>query len=241
MGIGIGSSGIAVDASRGKIYWVYSGKIQRSNPDGTNIEYLITTEEDTPSAIALYLIPIVAPWDVNSDGIVNIFDLVLVGLQFGSRGPNLRVDVNGDGEVNVFDIISFGPHFGERTFAAAPSAGTLGVMTAPRKEMSSIQQAPAKLDTIPSSNYPNPFNPETWIPYQLASDAEVQIKIYAVNGALVRQLNLGNRAAGYYQDRLKAAYWDGRSDTGEKVSSGIYLYHLQAGDFQITRKIIVFK
>ena len=90
-------------------------------------------------------------------------------------------------------------------------------------------------------NYPNPFNPETWIPYNLADDADVQITIYDTKGALVRQLDLGHQMAGYYTNRSRAAYWDGRNGGGESVASGLYFYTLTAGDFTATRKMLVGK
>ncbi|MBM3241627.1 T9SS type A sorting domain-containing protein [Candidatus Poribacteria bacterium] len=90
-------------------------------------------------------------------------------------------------------------------------------------------------------NYPNPFNPETWIPYQLREPADVMIRIYNTQGQLVRTLDLGQRAAGFYLGRTRAAYWDGHNDTGEKVASGIYFYQLQAGDFSATRRMLVLK
>ena len=90
-------------------------------------------------------------------------------------------------------------------------------------------------------NYPNPFNPDTWIPYQLSEDGDVEIRIYAVTGQLVRTLNLGNRPAGFYTDKAKAAYWDGRNATGESVASGIYFYSIQASDFTATKKMIIMK
>ena len=90
-------------------------------------------------------------------------------------------------------------------------------------------------------NYPNPFNPETWIPYQLASDAQVQIAIYDIRGSLVRQLDLGHQVAGFYLDRPRAAYWDGRNRFGERVASGVYVYQLRAGDYAQTRKMVILK
>ena len=91
------------------------------------------------------------------------------------------------------------------------------------------------------ANYPNPFNPETWIPYQLAKPADVTITIYATNGQVVRQLALGHQAAGVYQSRSRAAYWDGRNAVGEPVASGLYFYTLTAGDFSATRKMSIRK
>ena len=91
------------------------------------------------------------------------------------------------------------------------------------------------------ANFPNPFNPETWIPYKLAKPAEVTLHIYAVNGTLVRTLSLGHQAAGMYQSRSRAAHWDGKNEFGEKVASGVYFYSLTAGDFSATRKMLIRK
>ena len=91
------------------------------------------------------------------------------------------------------------------------------------------------------SNYPNPFNPETWIPYQLSDPAEVTVSIYSGDGRLVRRLELGQMPAGVYSDKDRAAYWDGRNAQGEPVASGVYFYTLQAGDFKATRKMVIRK
>ena len=90
-------------------------------------------------------------------------------------------------------------------------------------------------------NYPNPFNPETWIPYQLSHAAEVTLTIYDTQGALVRQLDLGYQQAGYYTNRTRAAYWDGRNHLGEAVGSGVYFYHLSAGDYSAIQKMVILK
>ena len=90
-------------------------------------------------------------------------------------------------------------------------------------------------------NYPNPINPDTWIPYQLARTEKVQIAIFSLQGKLIRILDLGEKPAGFYLSRDKAAYWDGRSSSGEKVSSGVYFLHLACGSFTATRKMIVIK
>ena len=91
------------------------------------------------------------------------------------------------------------------------------------------------------SNYPNPFNPETWIPYQLSASVDVSVSIYAVDGRLVRRLDLGHQSAGVYRSRSRAAYWDGRNEFGERVASGLYFYTLTAGDFTATRKMLIRK
>lgn len=91
------------------------------------------------------------------------------------------------------------------------------------------------------ANYPNPFNPETWIPYQLSDPAEVTLHISSVDGTLVRTLALGHQAAGTYHSKSRAAYWDGRNEHGERVASGVYFYTLSAGDFTATRKMFIRK
>jgi len=121
------------------------------------------------------------------------------------------------------------------------------------REVSKIDLAKATIvvnlrlgEAIPSQsqlfqNYPNPFNPETWIPFQLAESAEVTIRIYNVAGQLVRVLNLGQKAAGWYLDKDRAAYWDGRNEYNERISSGVYFYSIEAGNFRATRKLVVAK
>ncbi|MDE0685035.1 MAG: T9SS type A sorting domain-containing protein, partial [Candidatus Poribacteria bacterium] len=91
------------------------------------------------------------------------------------------------------------------------------------------------------SNFPNPFNPETWIPYQLAKPAEVTLTIYDVRGIVVRRLALGHQPAGVYHSRSRAIHWDGRNGIGERVASGLYFYTFTAGDFTATRKLLIRK
>ncbi len=96
-------------------------------------------------------------------------------------------------------------------------------------------------ETALLANYPNPFNPETWIPYQLSKSADVSLTIYDIQGRVVRALDLGHQRAGTYQTRTRAAYWDGRNAVGEPVASGVYFYTLTAGDFTATRKMLIRK
>ena len=98
---------------------------------------------------------------------------------------------------------------------------------------------PAETALLP--NYPNPFNPETWIPYQLMHPAEVTLEIYDLNGQTVRTLAVGHQPAGAYQSRERAAYWDGRNEMGETVANGVYYYTLSADNFTATRKMLVRK
>ena len=100
-------------------------------------------------------------------------------------------------------------------------------------------QIPQQTSLLP--NYPNPFNPETWIPYQLAESAEVSLTIYDIQGRVVWDLDLGHQRAGTYRARSRAAYWDGRNAQGEPVASGVYFYTLKAGDFSATRKMLIRK
>ena len=99
----------------------------------------------------------------------------------------------------------------------------------------------ADRENVLLANFPNPFNPETWIPYQLAKPADVSISIHAIDGKLVRALDLGHQPAGVYQTRSRAAYWDGKNAFGEPVASGVYFYTITAGDFTATRKMLIQK
>ena len=100
-------------------------------------------------------------------------------------------------------------------------------------------EIPAKTELL--LNYPNPFNPETWIPYRLAKDAFVTVTIYDLSGRMVRDIAVGHRIAAVYESRSEAIYWDGRTEFGERVASGIYFYTLTAGDYTATRKMVILK
>ena len=100
-------------------------------------------------------------------------------------------------------------------------------------------EIPAETELLP--NYPNPFNPETWIPYRLAEDALVTLTIYDGSGRVVRTLDVGHQVAAVYESRSKAVYWDGRNEVGERIASGVYFYHLSAGDYSATRKMVILK
>ena len=98
---------------------------------------------------------------------------------------------------------------------------------------------PAK--TILGQNFPNPFNPETWIPYQLEQSADVVLQIYDTSGGIVRTIDLGFKPQGFYMTQSTAAYWDGRNNMGEQVASGVYFYSLHTPDFSATRKMLILK
>lgn len=93
---------------------------------------------------------------------------------------------------------------------------------------------PGKTTLLP--NYPNPFNPETWIPYQLSNAADVKLTISDINGRVVQDLDLGHQPSGVYQNRNRAANWDGKNAQGEPVASGVYFYTLSAGKFPAYRR-----
>ena len=209
-------------------------------------EIHITVEQSLPTG------------DVNRDGDVDILDLILVAQQLGKSVPaNSPVDINGDGVVNIFDLTLVAQGIGG---AAAPAARGIDSATieawiaqARLADDGSIafRQAIANLEVllasmIPSEtallpNYPNPFNPETWIPYQLATPAEVVLTIYDMTGSTVRHLEVGHQPVGLYQSRSRAAYWDGRNQRGESVASGIYFYTLKTSEFTATRKMLIRK
>ena len=102
-----------------------------------------------------------------------------------------------------------------------------------------VYEIPAETQLL--ANYPNPFNPETWIPYRLAEDAFVTLTIYDLNGQVVRTINVGHQTAAFYKNQSQAIYWDGRNEIGEQVASGVYFYHLSADDFSSTRKMLILK
>ena len=166
-----------------------------------------------------------ATGDVNRDGRVSILDLILIAQQLGKRvSAGSPVDLNGDGVVSILDLILAAGSIGSTTASAAPAIEIAGI----DPEMIEAWLVQARLENdgslafkegikfleillvslIPEetallANYPNPFNPETWIPYQLAESADVTLTIYDMNGQLVRRLRLGHQAAGMYQSRSR--------------------------------------
>ena len=101
------------------------------------------------------------------------------------------------------------------------------------------ERLPVRTQLLP--NYPNPFNPETWIPFELSQDSRVKLTIYDVTGNVVRVISVGYMQAGSYVGQSKAIYWDGRTDLGEPVASGTYFYTLTTHDYTSTQKMIILK
>ena len=204
-----------------------------------------------------------ATYDVNKDGTVDNTDAGLVIDALGTS--NARYDVNGDGAVNFLDVVLV---FDNRDDNVA-GAPTIVGMKLSAVQIDIIQEqidlliatndrSPAALRTLiylqqllatetrPEktqlfANYPNPFNPETWIPYELATDTHVRITIYNTQGAVIRTLQFGHQSAGYYTDRDRAVYWDGRNALGEQVASGVYFYQLETDTMSSLRKMVILK
>ena len=201
--------------------------------------------------------------DANRDGTINLQDLIFVASQFGQVGNSNTADVNGDGVINIADILLVAAALANENAAPSIYSNSDKVLDAAVVEQW-LMQAQHVNTNIPKfqtgitvlkyllaaltpektmllSNYPNPFNPETWIPYQLAEYADVTLHIYSTNGQIVRTLALGKQSPGIYQNRSSAAYWDGNNEYGEPVASGVYNYTLIAGNFTATRRMVIRK
>ena len=208
------------------------------------------------------------PADVNADGIVNIADLVAVAQAIDTAGtggalPADTVDAVSDAIAEEVEAIAGAPaHFRTSQHALLSDVAYRNVAAAfeavkhhatddahlekwmpTLKELlqllSEMREIPDTTALLP--NYPNPFNPETWIPYRLSKGTDVILTIHNMRGVAVRELTLGHQLAGAYESRTRAAYWDGRNQSGEPVASGLYFYTLTAGDFTATRKLLIIK
>ena len=204
--------------------------------------------------------------DVTRNGSVDVNDLVEVARNYGKTvagGANRNADVNNDGRVDINDLNEVARALDARAapglspdkavdlpFTAKEVQGWIrdaqaaGIdahdITVLEQLLSAVTRTPPK-KTVLLANYPNPFNPETWIPYELAEAADVTVTIHAADGKLVHTLELGQLPAGIYQTKGRAAYWDGRNTLNEPVASGVYFYTLIAGDFKATRKMLIRK
>ena len=231
---------------------------------GTSTGETITS---TPTGISVgvkKIEPVYPPYDVNEDGIVNVLDVYMVASALGYVNPeNPRVDVNGDGTVDKHDLLIVVQHLDEETTPQAPGHAmqrhdnasdvqhAIDILKQAHDGSTAWQHAIAKLEQLLNTfipeksrllaNYPNPFNPETWIPYQLAAAADVTLTIWTADGQLVRTLVIGHKSAGIYQNKSRAVSWDGKNDLGEPVASGLYFYTLTAGNFTASRKMLILK
>ena len=153
------------------------------------------------------------------------------------------VDIETDRAAAVGDVLEISAQSPNPFIGVEPLRYTI---TAEDVKQSLVQLPELVAYEIPAetqllANYPNPFNPETWIPYRLAEDAFVTLTIYDGTGQIVRTINVGHQVAAVYESRSKAIYWDGRNGLGEQVASGVYFYHLSAGDYSATRKMLILK
>ena len=232
------------------------------NPNGTTLATASSDGTillwDVPSVINLSL----HESDITGDGILSIHDLMLVAANFGQTGPT-AIDVNYDDVVDIADLIKIAS---EMEIAAVkpqlsydldvvPTIAEVKTWINEAKQLDLLdpinQKGVAFLikllkaitpnQTALLPNYPNPFNPETWIPYQLAQPTEVTIHIYSTKGNVIRTFELGHQTIGLYHHPGTAAYWDGTNELGETVASGIYFYTLTAGTFTATRKMLIRK
>ena len=220
--------------ANGKVYWTEmnaagGGTINSANFDGTDATQLASILA-APSGIAVDTARSKLYWT-------------------NSRGRVQRANLNGSGIKTVVDglghpgEIVVSNNIPESLAAGAPTAVDL---TRNRiQEQTNLQQL-LMIETRPEqtqllANYPNPFNPETWIPYELATDTTVKITIYNTQGVVIRTLELGHQSSGYYRDRDRAAYWDGRNALGEQVASGIYFYQLETDEMSSMRKMVILK
>ena len=228
-----------------------------------NVKLGQSNREAMPYNIVINPIIVQSSLDVNDDGKIDLLDLTLVAQNFGQT--NSQADLNNDGMVDILDLLAVAQNLDASMNSLAPGVkfwhlSTLNSTTiqewigmahvaddgslAFQLGIANLKRLLAMMrpdTTALLANYPNPFNPETWIPYQLSHDADVTLTIYDVKGIVVRRLDLGHQMAGYYTDRTKAAYWDGRNNLDESVGSGVYFYKLQAGDFSALRKMVILK
>ena len=206
-------SGIAAGSS--KVYWTEqtetTHKVRSANLDGSGVADAFSVRA-APHGIAIDTVDGKVYW---SDAWGNIQRSNLDGTGYQVVVSNL---------ITATALAIGGENADETAIAAAPAR---------------VVAPPAENLLLP--NYPNPFNPETWIPYQLAESADVTLTIYDINGRVVQHLDLGHQRAGVYQGKARAAYWDGRNAQGEPVASGLYFYTLKAGDFSATKKMLIQK
>ncbi len=173
--------------------------------------------------------------DVDRNGAVDVDDLILVSNHFGE----VYNDSDADQQLSLrtearraYDMINAAPY-------NSPAIRKFKAHLKRLLAMDHSTSLPISSDLLP--NYPNPFNPDTWIPYHLARSNDVVISIYSITGQLIRTLNLGHKEPGFYTGKGKAAHWDGKSDNGEGLASGLYFYIMRAGDFTATRKMLLTK
>ena len=191
------------------------------------------------------------PWsprtDVNGDGFVNVLDIILIyqSSNWGKKTGKSETKVNEPNDPPALAPFAKGnvdPAMiqGWIDLAQNEDDGSV-IFDRGITNLKSILVSKKPTQTRLLRNYPNPFNPETWIPYQLEKAADVTVTIHSINGTPIRIIELGHQPAGLYQSKNRAVYWDGRNEFGEQAASGLYFYTLTAGKFSATRKMLILK
>ncbi len=259
-----------IDGSDSKLYLARASSLEHRSLSGKSAQTLVTGLQRPGSLVLGGALragntpqTTYVKYDVNKDGKVDNADLKIVTAALGQNPPkDPRTDINKDGTVDKDDLVLVAANF-DADAAAPPLRAQIAVLgrdyiqtqidlllassdpsLAAERVLAYLQNllAAARPDkTLLLANYPNPFNPETWIPYQLAAASDVTIRIYDVKGTLVRTLRIGHQSEGYYTDQRRAAYWDGRNASGERVASGIYFYQLQTDEISPLRKLVILK
>ena len=237
------------------------GTLASGSSDGTLLLWeIISPPAPLEDGHPPFVEPLGVKPDVNRDGGVDVQDLVVVAARLGITAENLA-DVNGDGKVNTLDLVLVAGMADDSTDSLPMfSNGEMMLHTTQVREwleearrldladpaiprgieyLENLLEALIPERTALLPNFPNPFNPETWIPYQLARNSHVRISIYSSKGILVRHLDLGLQPQGFYTDKHYAAYWDGRNDGGELLASGVYVYVFRAGSFRASRRMAI--
>ena len=246
------SNHIAFDQKEFRLYWTEMGRIRRVAANGTGKRDTIA--EDLGEVRGITVFDDVVYWTEQTNGLGRVMSVhradsgakllavtesIPMGIAVDPVGGRVYWTTNAGNIQSVpIDAIQAVVTGGDKPIAGIALGGMVGVPAAPAAP--SISPMVSAKNTL-LANYPNPFNPETWIPYQLSAAADVSISIYSVNGHLVRRLELGHQAAGVYRSRSRAAYWDGRNAFGERVASGLYFYTLTVSDFTATRKMLIRK
>jgi len=237
---------------------------------GATVDFVVTMTADSGGPWTFgYSLPVALPAapsaaallaDVNRDGVVGIADILTIATVLGEDATtHPRADLNGDQVLDIADMVVV-EVARQDSLVGAPSTRSnarnlvdkwlheardandgsplyrdgidrlVGMLATLRPDVTTL---------LP--NYPNPFNPETWIPFDLAAAADVTVTIYDMQGRVVRRVDLGRRDIGSYRSRRDAAHWDGANEVGEPVASGVYVYELRAGAHREARRMVIRK